>query len=79
MKSRALAPDPGEAVHELKTEVGGGLVMVLRPAGQERRCPRMWSRVAASAQPVLSDRGPAVGGHKIRSASPEAGFARLWP
>lgn len=41
MKIRTLVPDAGEVtLHELKTDAGSQLVMVLRPVGEESRCPR---------------------------------------
>ena len=40
MRSRTLVPDAGEVtLHELKTDVRSRLVMVLRPVGEESRCP----------------------------------------
>lgn len=40
MRSRTIVPDAGEVtLHEMKTGEGSGLVMVLRPVGEESRCP----------------------------------------
>jgi transposase len=40
MRSQTLVPDAGEVtLHELKTDVRGRLVMVLRPVGEESQCP----------------------------------------